>query len=79
MMPGQTISQPRTAFWSPKGPTCDSIDVVYEHSAYELPPALTSGGFASAALSTFCRAMAHTASYAPVEFNGFEPIPNYFI
>jgi ornithine decarboxylase len=61
-------------FGSPTGPTCDSIDIVYEHSDYELPPALTSGSFVN-----FLSASAYTASYASVEFNDFEPIQTYFI
>jgi ornithine decarboxylase len=56
------------------GPTCDSSDIIYEHSRYELPLALASGDFID-----FLSAGAYTASYASVEFNGFEPIKTYFV
>ncbi len=56
------------------GPTCDSTDIIYEHSHYELPLALASGDFVD-----FLSAGAYTTSYASVEFNGFEPVKTYFI
>jgi ornithine decarboxylase len=56
------------------GPTCDSTDIICEHSGCELPLALASGEFLD-----FLSAGAYTASYASVEFNGFEPIKSYFI
>jgi ornithine decarboxylase len=51
------------------GPTCDSTDIIYEHSDYELPIGLSTGDFV-----VFVSAGAYTASYASVEFNGFSPI-----
>ncbi len=56
------------------GPTCDSSDIIYERSRYELPLALASGDFID-----FLSAGAYTASYASVEFNGFDPVKTYFI
>jgi len=56
------------------GPTCDSSDIIYQHSGYELPLALASGDHVD-----FLSAGAYTASYAAVEFNGFEPIKTYFV
>ena len=50
------------------GPTCDSADVLYEKSAYELPLALTEGDFVDV-LSTG----AYTTTYSSVGFNGFAP------
>jgi len=51
------------------GPTCDSTDILYEKSGYELPLALGIGDPVD-----FLAAGAYTASYASVEFNGFPPI-----
>ncbi len=54
------------------GPTCDSADVLYRRTPYELPLDMEVGerlGFLSAG--------AYTASYASVEFNGFAPIRTY--
>jgi ornithine decarboxylase len=56
------------------GPTCDSTDILYEKSAYELPLDLTAGD-----MIDFLSAGAYTASYASVEFNGFAPIHSYCI
>lgn len=56
------------------GPTCDSTDIIYEHSGYELPLDLEVGD-----LIDFLSAGAYTASYASVEFNGFAPIRTYCI
>jgi ornithine decarboxylase len=56
------------------GPTCDSTDILYEKSRYELPLALTIGDHVD-----FLSAGAYTASYASVEFNGFRPIRSYCI
>lgn len=56
------------------GPTCDSTDIVYEHSGYELPLDLEVGDPID-----FLSAGAYTASYASVEFNGFAPILTYRI
>jgi ornithine decarboxylase len=56
------------------GPTCDSTDIIYEHSGYELPLDLEVGDPID-----FLSAGAYTASYASVEFNGFAPIRTYCI
>jgi ornithine decarboxylase len=56
------------------GPTCDSVDILYEHAGYRLPLALTSGD------RIWIRtAGAYTASYSSVGFNGFGPLPMYCI
>jgi len=54
------------------GPTCDSTDVLYERSAYELPLDLAIGDPID-----FLSSGAYTASYASVGFNGFVPIRTY--
>ena len=51
------------------GPTCDSVDVMYEHADYHLPLALTEGDIVHI-LSTG----AYTSTYASVAFNGFPPL-----
>lgn len=56
------------------GPTCDSTDIIYEKTPYELPLALGIGDPVD-----FLSAGAYTASYASVEFNGFPPIRTYCI
>ncbi len=56
------------------GPTCDSTDVLYEKSGYELPLALTEGDFVD-----FLAAGAYTTTYASVGFNGFAPLAEYFV
>ena len=56
------------------GPTCDSADILYEHTEYRLPLGLEVGDKVEI-LSTG----AYTASYASVGFNGFSPIPTYCI
>jgi ornithine decarboxylase len=56
------------------GPTCDSTDIIYEHSGYELPLDLDIGD-----MIDFLSAGAYTANYASVEFNGFAPIQTYCI
>ncbi len=56
------------------GPTCDSADVLYEKSGYELPVALTEGDMVDI-LSTG----AYTTTYSSVGFNGFAPLAEYFI
>jgi ornithine decarboxylase len=56
------------------GPTCDSTDILYEKSGYELPLALAIGDPVD-----FLSAGAYTASYASVEFNGFPPLRTYCI
>jgi ornithine decarboxylase len=56
------------------GPTCDSADILYEHTDYRLPRDLTVGDKVEI-LSTG----AYTASYASVGFNGFPPLRTYCI
>ena len=56
------------------GPTCDSADILYEHTEYRLPLGLAVGDKVEI-LSTG----AYTASYASVGFNGFSPIRTYCI
>jgi ornithine decarboxylase len=56
------------------GPTCDSMDVIYDKSDYALPCKLAAGDQID-----FLSAGAYTASYASVEFNGFAPIKTFCI
>jgi ornithine decarboxylase len=52
------------------GPTCDSVDVLYERTPVQLPLSLREGDCV-----TFCSAGAYTTSYSTVGFNGFAPLP----
>jgi ornithine decarboxylase len=52
------------------GPTCDSMDVLYQSYEYHLPQALQAGDRVM-----FLSAGAYTRSYCSVGFNGFEPLP----
>jgi ornithine decarboxylase len=56
------------------GPTCDSVDVLYEKTPYELPVSLSIG---DKVLIEACGA--YTTTYASVAFNGFEPLRSYVI
>ena len=56
------------------GPTCDSMDIMYEKYKYQLPINLKSGD-----RIYFLSTGAYTASYASVEFNGFPPIKTYIM
>ena len=56
------------------GPTCDSVDILYERADYPLPLALTAGDTVD-----ILSAGAYTATYATVGFNGFGPLPSYCI
>ncbi len=56
------------------GPTCDSADILYEHSDYRLPLELEIGDKVA-----ILGAGAYTASYAAVGFNGFAPLQTYCI
>jgi ornithine decarboxylase len=56
------------------GPTCDSTDILYRRHPYELPLDLAIGDTVD-----FLSAGAYTASVASVAFNGFPPIPTYFV
>ncbi len=51
------------------GPTCDSVDVLYERSRYELPLTLSEGDTVD-----ILAAGAYTAAYASAGFNGFGPL-----
>lgn len=56
------------------GPTCDSVDVLYEREPYPLPTDLAIGGMVDV-LGTG----AYTATYCSVWFNGFEPLRTYHV
>ncbi len=51
------------------GPTCDSADVLYDKTDYELPLALAPGDHVD-----FLSAGAYTTTYSAVAFNGFAPL-----
>lgn len=54
------------------GPTCDSVDVLYEKVPVLLPLSLAEGDRVR-----FASAGAYTTSYSTVGFNGFEPLATY--
>jgi len=54
------------------GPTCDSVDVLYETFRYDLPADLESGDRLA-----FLSAGAYTKAYCTDGFNGFTPMPAY--
>ena len=56
------------------GPTCDSADVLYEKTPYDLPVTLTVGDEV-----LIEAAGAYTTTYASVAFNGFAPLQSYVI
>jgi ornithine decarboxylase len=56
------------------GPTCDSADILYENSDYQLPLDLKVGDKVA-----ILGAGAYTSSYASVGFNGFAPLQTYCI
>jgi ornithine decarboxylase len=56
------------------GPTCDSMDILYQDHKYQLPLDLKTGERLYV-LSTG----AYTSSYASVGFNGFPPIKTYIM
>ncbi len=56
------------------GPTCDSVDIMYEKADYKLPMDLRCGDRV-----TFLSAGAYTTTYASVAFNGFAPLKEYYI
>jgi ornithine decarboxylase len=56
------------------GPTCDSMDILYENYKYKMPVDLKIGDRVY-----FFSAGAYTASYASVNFNGFAPIKTYIM
>jgi len=56
------------------GPTCDSVDTLYEKSNYRLPEALADGDRVEI-LSTG----AYVTTYASQKFNGFAPLAEHYI
>jgi ornithine decarboxylase len=56
------------------GPTCDSVDVLYEKTPYMLPISLAIGDKVLIEATG-----AYTASYSSVGFNGFPPLRQYVI
>jgi len=56
------------------GPTCDSADVLYERTPYDLPLSLTVGD----EVLIECTG-AYTSTYSAVAFNGFAPLPSHVI
>lgn len=56
------------------GPTCDSIDIMYENYKYGLPLNLAIGD-----RMYWLSTGAYTTSYSSVEFNGFPPLKSYFV
>jgi ornithine decarboxylase len=56
------------------GPTCDSVDVMYEKQPYDLPISLEIGDRVLIEGTG-----AYTATYSAVAFNGFPPLKTYHI
>jgi ornithine decarboxylase len=56
------------------GPTCDSVDILYERVPYPLPIELEIGDTVD-----FLSAGAYTVCYASAGFNGFPPPPIYYV
>jgi len=56
------------------GPTCDSADVLYERTPYDLPLALTVGDEVLIEGTG-----AYTTTYSAVAFNGFAPLASFVI
>ena len=56
------------------GPTCDEVDILYDHSGYQLPLKLSIGDKIE-----ILSAGAYSASYSSVGFNGFPPLKEYYI
>jgi len=56
------------------GPTCDSVDTLYEIFQYEMPLNLAAGD-----RLYWLTTGAYTSSYSAVEFNGFPPLKTYVI
>ena len=56
------------------GPTCDSMDLLYEDHRYSLPDNLEAGD-----RLYWLSTGAYTTSYSSVEFNGFPPLKTYVI
>lgn len=56
------------------GPTCDSTDIMYENSNYQLPQNLAVGD-----RLYWMTTGAYTNSYSSVEFNGFPPLATFYL
>jgi ornithine decarboxylase len=56
------------------GPTCDSVDVLYEKTPYLLPVSLSIGDRVLIEGTG-----AYTTTYSAVAFNGFPPLKSYVI
>lgn len=56
------------------GPTCDSVDTIYEECGYTLPLNLAVGD-----RMYWLSTGAYTSSYSSVDFNGFPPLRTVFI
>lgn len=56
------------------GPTCDSADILYEQSGYQLPLSLDCGDRIQ-----LLNTGAYTSSYSSVGFNGFPPLKTFCI
>jgi ornithine decarboxylase len=56
------------------GPTCDSVDVLYEKTPYPLPVSLAIGDKVLIEATG-----AYTATYSSVGFNGYPPLKQYVI
>lgn len=56
------------------GPTCDSMDVMYQNFKYSLPLELRPGNRVY-----FFTAGAYTTTYSCVAFNGFPPLAEYYV
>jgi ornithine decarboxylase len=54
------------------GPTCDSVDILYEKTDYHLPLAMAAGDKV-----LILSAGAYTTSYSSVGFNGYPPLKAY--
>lgn len=56
------------------GPTCDSLDIMYQDHRYALPDSLQEGD-----RLYWLSTGAYTTSYSSIEFNGFPPLQSYVI
>lgn len=56
------------------GPTCDSLDILYETTEYTLPMDLKIGDIVE-----ILSAGSYTSSYSAIGFNGFPPLKTYIV
>lgn len=56
------------------GPSCDSVDILYQKTPYELPVNLQPGDTVQ-----IYSTGAYTTTYSSVGFNGFEPLKSYYV